>query len=86
MAFKAAGIELRFKGSNENEVAVDTESNRTLVRINSKFHRPAEVDILIGDPTKAKTELGWHPKTTLEQLCAMMVAADMERNEKGISL
>ena len=86
MAFKGAGIELRFEGKGEDEVAIDSETNRTLVRINSKFHRPAEVDLLIGDPTKARTQLGWEPETTLEQLCAMMVAADMERNEKGISL
>ena len=85
MAFKAAGIELRFEGSDEKEVAVDTESNRTLVRISSKFYRPAEVDLLIGDPSKAKTQLGWEPKTTLEQLCTMMVEADLARNAKGMS-
>ena len=86
MAFKAAGIKLRFEGSDENEVAVDTESNRTLVQISSKFYRPAEVDLLIGDPSKAKTQLGWEPKTTLEQLCTMMVEADLARNAKGMSL
>lgn len=86
MAFKAAGIELRFEGSDENEVAVDAESNKTLVRISSKFYRPAEVDLLIGDPSKAKTQLGWEPKTTLEQLCTMMVEADLARNAKGMSL
>lgn len=85
MAFKAAGIDLRFEGKDENEVAVAAGSNKALVRINAKFHRPAEVDLLIGDPTKAKTELGWEPTTTLEQLCAMMVKADLVRNAKGIS-
>jgi GDPmannose 4,6-dehydratase len=85
MAFKAAGIELRFEGKDETEVAVDTESNRTLVRISKKFYRPAEVDLLIGDASKAKTELGWEPKTSLEQLCAMMVEADLARNAKGMS-
>jgi GDPmannose 4,6-dehydratase len=86
MAFKAAGIELRFEGSDEKEIAVDTESNKTLVRISSKFYRPAEVDLLIGDPSKAKSQLGWEPKTTLEQLCTMMVEADLARNAKGMSL
>lgn len=86
MAFKAAGIELRFEGSDEHEVAIDTESNRTLVRISSKFYRPAEVDLLIGDPSKAKSQLGWEPKTTLEQLCTMMVEADLARNAQGMSL
>ncbi len=85
MAFKGAGIELRFEGKDENEVAVDVETGRTLVRISSKFYRPAEVDLLIGDPAKAKEVLGWEPKTSLEQLCAMMVEADLERNAKGIS-
>ncbi|MFD1193915.1 GDP-mannose 4,6-dehydratase [Seohaeicola saemankumensis] len=85
MAFKAAGIELRFEGKDEDEVAIDVESKRTLVRISKKFYRPAEVDLLIGDPSKAKIELGWAPKTSLEQLCAMMVKADLERNAKGIS-
>ena len=85
MAFKAADIELRFEGSDENEVAVDTESHKTLVRISSKFYRPAEVDLLIGDPSKAKSQLGWEPRTTLEQLCTMMVEADLARNAKGMS-
>lgn len=85
MAFKGAGIELRFEGKDENEVAIDTSSNRTLVRISKKFYRPAEVDLLIGDPQKAKTELGWEPKTTLEELCAMMVQADLSRNANGMS-
>ena len=85
MAFKAAGIELRFEGKDETEVAVDKESNRTLVRISKKFYRPAEVDLLIGDASKAKTELGWEPKTSLEKLCAMMVEADLARNAKGMS-
>lgn len=85
MAFKCAGIKLRFEGKDENEVAVDAENNRTLVRISKKFHRPAEVGLLIGNPAKAKTELGWEPKTSLEQLCAMMVEADLARNAKGKS-
>lgn len=85
MAFKAAGIELRFEGSDEKEIAVDTESNRTLVCISSKFYRPAEVELLIGDPSKAKSQLGWEAKTSLEQLCTMMVEADLARNAKGMS-
>jgi GDPmannose 4,6-dehydratase len=85
MAFKGADIDLRFEGKGENEIAVEVGSNKTLVRINAKFHRPAEVDLLIGDPTKARTELGWEPTTTLEQLCAMMVEADLARNARGMS-
>lgn len=85
MAFKAAGVDLEFKGSNEQEIAVDVATGKTVVRVNPKFHRPAEVDLLIGNPEKAKQKLGWEPQTTLEQLCAMMVEADLRRNERGFS-
>lgn len=85
MAFKGAAIDLRFEGKGDDEIGVDIKSNRTVVRINQKFHRPAEVDLLIGDASKAKTKLGWVPKTTLEELCAMMVQADLARNAKGMS-
>jgi GDPmannose 4,6-dehydratase len=85
MAFKAAGITLEFKGKEEAEVGIDIESGKTLVRVNPKFYRPAEVDLLIGSPEKAKQQLGWEPKTTLEELCAMMVDADLRRNEQGFS-
>jgi GDPmannose 4,6-dehydratase len=85
MAFKAAGIELEFKGEAEDEIAIDKATGKTVVRVNPKFYRPAEVDLLIGNPEKAKKELGWEPKTTLEELCAMMVEADLRRNEAGFS-
>ena len=85
MAFKAVGIELEFKGSDENEIAVDKANGKTLVRVNPKFYRPAEVELLIGNPKKAKDELGWEPECTLEELCAMMVKEDLRRNEIGFS-
>lgn len=85
MAFKAANIELRFEGKDEEEVAVDVATGKIVVKVNSKFYRPAEVELLIGDPERAKNVLGWEPKTTLEELCAMMVAEDMRRNEQGFS-
>jgi GDPmannose 4,6-dehydratase len=85
MAFKAAGYELRFEGSEENEVAIDIKTGKTLVRVNQKFYRPAEVELLIGDPSRAKEKLGWEPTTTLEQLCTMMVDADLRRNTEGHS-
>jgi GDPmannose 4,6-dehydratase len=85
MAFKAADFALEWRGAGENEVAVDSATGKTLVRVNPKFYRPAEVDLLIGDPTKAKEKLGWAPTTTLEQLCQMMVQADLRRNERGFS-
>jgi len=85
MAFKGAGIQVEFKGNAENEIAVDITTGKTVMRINPKFYRPAEVDLLIGDPTHSKTKLGWEPKTTLEQLCQMMVEADLRRNQVGFS-
>jgi len=85
MAFKGAGIAVEFKGSAEGETAVDTATGKTVMRINPKFYRPAEVELLIGNPEKAKTKLGWEPKTTLEQLCQMMVEADLRRNTAGFS-
>jgi GDPmannose 4,6-dehydratase len=56
-----------------------------VVRINPRYYRPAEVELLIGDASKAKQVLGWEAKTTLEQLCAMMVEADLARNTRGFS-
>jgi len=85
MAFKAVDIALEFQGEAENEIAVNKATGETVVKINPKFYRPAEVDLLIGDPSKVKNELGWEPKTTLEELCAMMVEADLERNKVGFS-
>ncbi|PNH90081.1 GDP-mannose 4,6-dehydratase [Vibrio diazotrophicus] len=85
MAFKAADIELEWTGSEENETATDKTTGKVVVKVNPKFYRPAEVDLLIGNPEKAKKELGWEPKTTLEELCAMMVKADLRRNEQGFS-
>lgn len=64
---------------------MDAASDKTLVRVNPKFYRPAEVGLLIGSPEKARRVLGWEPTTTLEQLCQMMVEADLKRIERGVS-
>ncbi|MDV7104213.1 GDP-mannose 4,6-dehydratase [Vibrio sp. TH_r3] len=85
MAFKAADIDLEWSGSEENETAVNKATGNVVVKVNPKFYRPAEVELLIGNPEKAMKELGWKPKTTLEELCAMMVEADLRRNEQGFS-
>ena len=85
MAFKAVGIVVDFKGSEEAETAVNVTTGKTVMRVNPKFYRPAEVELLIGNPAKAKAILGWEPKTTLEQLCQMMVEADLRRNAQGFS-
>ena len=85
MAFKAIGVELEFKGSAEDEVAIDKATANVVVKVNPKFYRPAEVELLIGNPEKAKKELQWEPKCTLEELCAMMVKEDLKRNEVGFT-
>ncbi len=79
MAFAAVGITIEFKGQGVNEVGIDVATGKEVVRVNPKFYRPAEVDLLIGDPAKAVRELGWEPKVQLNELCEMMVQADMKR-------
>ena len=83
LAFKAADIDIEFKGKGVDEIGIDVKTGKTVVKINPKFFRPAEVDLLIGDASKAKKELGWEPKCTLEELCDMMVQADLARNKSG---
>ncbi|MCY7397396.1 MAG: GDP-mannose 4,6-dehydratase [Sphingomonas bacterium] len=85
MAFKAVGISVEFSGKGEQEIAIDTATGNTVMRINPQFYRPAEVELLIGDPAKATELLGWKPKTSLEELCKMMVEADLRRNRAGFS-
>lgn len=85
LAGQAAGFDLQWEGKDEKEVGIDRSTGRTLVSINPRYYRPAEVDLLIGDPDKAKRELGWEPTTKLEELCNMMVEADLRRNERGFS-
>lgn len=85
LAFDAAGIQIQWIGSGERETAIDQSTGDVVVRINPRFYRPAEVDLLIGNAEKAQRELGWEPKTTLEELCRMMVQADLRRNEQGFS-
>ncbi len=85
MAFKAAGIAVEFSGKEEQEIAVDTSTGKTVMRIDPRFYRPAEVDLLVGDGSHAREKLKWEPQTTLEQLCEIMVSADIRRNKAGFS-
>ena len=84
LAAQAAQMDLRWQGAGESECAYDA-NGRLIVRINPQFYRPAEVDLLIGDPTKAQQKLAWQPTTSLEDLSAMMVKADLERAKRGHS-
>lgn len=85
MSCKALDIGIEWSGSGFEEKAVDTQTGKTIIQINPQFYRPAEVDLLIGSPEKAKKELGWAPQTTLEQLCQLMVEADLRYSRLGIS-
>ncbi|MET0371051.1 MAG: GDP-mannose 4,6-dehydratase [Sphingobium sp.] len=85
IAFQAAGIAVDFVGEGVDEYAVDTASGKTVLRINPRFYRPAEVDLLIGDPLHATQKLGWAPHIAIEELGAMMVEADIRRNRAGFS-
>ncbi|MDE6149496.1 MAG: GDP-mannose 4,6-dehydratase [Ruminococcus sp.] len=79
LAFHFAGIELEFKGEGMNEIGVDKATGKTLIEVSPDFYRPTDVVNLWGDPTKAKTTLGWNPtKTTFDQLVKIMVENDMK--------
>ena len=79
LAFRHVGIEVEFSGVGVNEVGINTENGETVLRINEKFYRPTEVDLLIGDASLARDVLGWRPEVSLESLCEMMVTADLKR-------
>jgi GDPmannose 4,6-dehydratase len=81
----AAGIAIEFKGEGVDEIGVDSATGKAIVGVNPRFYRPAEVELLIGDPARARSILGWEPETTLEQLSAMMMEADLKRVEAGTS-
>jgi GDPmannose 4,6-dehydratase len=85
MAFRAVNIDLAWKGQGTEEQGIDRATGQPRVVVNPKFYRPAEVDLLIGNPQKAKQTLGWEARTSLEQLCKMMVEADLRRCRSGVS-
>ena len=85
MSCQAAGLSIEWQGTAEKEVAVNKKTNKIIVHINPQFYRPAEVELLVGDATKAKNILGWTPATSVEALCQMMVEADVRRNQQGFS-
>lgn len=83
MAFKALDINLAWEGKDECECGRDMASNKIRVRINPELYRPAEVELLIGNPEKARQQLQWEAKTTVDELCQMMIEADCRRVQKG---
>jgi len=80
-AFAHVGIELRFEGSGLQEKGIDTASGQTVLAVSEEFFRPTDVDVLVGDASKARKQLGWTPRTTLAKLTAMMVDLDLQREQ-----
>ncbi|HET7436454.1 MAG TPA: GDP-mannose 4,6-dehydratase [Thermoanaerobaculia bacterium] len=78
LAFARAGITLEWRGEGQDEQGIDTKDGRVLVEVDPNYYRPTEVDLLLGDATRAREELGWTPRTTFEELVAMMVDSDLE--------
>lgn len=78
MSFARAGIELDFKGEGEKEIGIDRATGKDVVAVDPRYFRPCEVDQLLGNPSKAKELMGWSTEVSVEQLCHMMVDADME--------
>ena len=79
MAFKFLDIDIEWQGMGINEKGIDKSNGKIIVEVDSKYFRPTEVDLLIGDSTKAKNLLGWSPKYTVEELCQEMVLSDFNK-------
>jgi GDPmannose 4,6-dehydratase len=79
LAFKEAGIEIEWIGENENEKGICKKTRKVIIEVDPNYYRPAEVESLLGDPTKAKTNLGWNPnRTAIEELIKIMMKHDLE--------
>ncbi|MDR0913368.1 MAG: GDP-mannose 4,6-dehydratase [Methanobrevibacter sp.] len=81
-AFKEVGIDLEWSGVGVNEKGIDSNTGKTLIEVDPRYFRPTEVDLLIGDSTKAKNELGWNAKTTIKELVREMVESDLDFVQK----
>lgn len=86
MAFREVGLELEWCGKGIDEKGIDLRSGRVLVEIDPRYFRPAEVELLIGDPAKAMKKLGWKPRVSLSELVTMMVSSDLQAAEKELHL
>ncbi len=84
LAFQEVGIEIQWQGEGINEKGINKADGKVLVEVDSRYFRPTEVELLLGDPTKAKEKLGWEPKTTLQELCSMMVSEDLKSAKKDL--
>ncbi len=84
LSCKYLGIDLEWQGEGINEKGIDKKNGKVIVEIDLKYFRPAEVDLLIGDYSKAKKELGWEPKVGFEELVKIMIEADLENESKNL--
>jgi GDPmannose 4,6-dehydratase len=82
-AFNVAGIDIKFVGEGEEEVGINAETGKIILKVSPQYFRPVDVDFLLGDPEKARNDLKWQSKTSLESLIKMMVEADLARNISG---
>ena len=82
-AFEEVGVSIKWEGSGSNEIGIDTATGRTIVKIDPKYYRPAEVELLWGDATKAEKELGWKATTSLKELVKIMVQYDLKYDSYG---
>jgi GDPmannose 4,6-dehydratase len=86
IAFECVDIKVEWKGQGVEEVGIDSATGNVVVRINPKFFRPAEVDILIGDPSKAESKLGWEREVSFKQLVERMINNDMKQVREEIEI
>ena len=84
-AARACGFDIIWQGDGIDEIGIDRNTNKTIVKVNPKFFRPAEVELLVGDPSKAQEILGWKRKISYKELCRLMVEEDIKRYESKLS-
>ena len=78
LAFKNLDIVIEWKGQGKDEIGINSKNGKIVVKVDSNYFRPTEVDLLLGDSSKAKKELGWEPKVKFEELVKVMIDADFE--------
>ncbi len=79
LAFKYAGVEIEWQGKDLDEIAIDKKTKKTVVKVNPEFYRPSEVELLLGDSSKARKILGWKPKVTFEGLVKLMIESELSK-------
>ena len=84
LAFKEVGIEIEWQGNGVDEIGIDKSNGNIVVEVDPRYFRPTEVELLLGDPTKAQEKLGWKPQTTLKELCSMMVREDLKTAKRDV--